>query len=299
MDAVVVDGAFGGPEAVRVARVPVPEPAAGQVRVKVRAAGLNPVDGAVRAGVFGGGGQRIGLGWDLAGEIDAVGAGVTGWAAGQRVIGLHYGPVKPLGTHAEYAVLDAAALAPAPATVDDTAAAVLPLSGLTAARAVELLGLEPGSTVLVTGAAGMVGGFAVQLAVRAGLVVTALAGAEDEALVRELGAVDFVPRGMRPVDAVDGVLDAAALGAAALEPVRDGGVYVGLHPGAAPAAVRGIRVVEQEVAADGAQLGRLAALVDRGELVLRVGGTYPLAAAAEAHAALARPGLRGRVVLTP
>ncbi|MFG2298860.1 NADP-dependent oxidoreductase [Streptomyces sp. NPDC048603] len=297
MRAVVVDG-FGGPEVVRVAEVPVPQPAAGQVRIRVRAAAVNPVDVAVRVGVFGGEGEQLGLGWDVAGEIDALGEGVGGWTIGQRVIALHYGPVKALGAQAEYAVLDADALAAAPATADDVSAAVLPLSGLTAARALDLLELKAGDSVLVTGAAGVVGGFAVQLAARAGLVVTALAGADDEELVRGLGATHFVPRGSGPDGRVDGVLDAARLGEAALAFVRDGGSYVGLHPGAGPASVRGVRVVDQEVAADGALLARLAALVDEGALTLRAGETYALADAAKAHARLAEGGLRGRVVLT-
>ncbi|MFJ9648812.1 NADP-dependent oxidoreductase [Streptomyces sp. NPDC004244] len=297
MRAVVIDG-FGGPEQVRVVEVPLPEPGAGQVRVRVRAAGVNPVDGAVRAGVFGGGGQRIGLGWDVAGEVDALGAGVGGWAVGQEVIGLQYGPVKPLGTHAEYVVLDASALAPAPAGVDAVAAAALPLSGLTAGRAVRLLGLAAGSSVLVTGAAGVVGGLVVQLAARAGLVVTALAGPQDEELVRSLGAAVFVPRGGAPVGPVDGVVDAAVLGAEALGFVRDGGVYVGLRPHGGPAAERGVTVIEQEVAPDGAHLAELSGLVGEGALTLRVAREIPLADAAEAHVQLAESGTRGRLVLT-
>ncbi|MFD9410857.1 NADP-dependent oxidoreductase [Streptomyces sp. NPDC059989] len=289
---------FGGPERVEVAEVPVPRPEAGQVRIRVRAAGVNPVDGAVRVGVFGGAGQRLGLGWDVAGEIDEAGSGVTGWSRGDRVVGLHYGPVKPLGTHAEYVVLDASAVAAAPTTVDAVTAAALPLSGLTAARAVDLLGLAPGASVLVTGAAGVVGGLAVQLAARAGLVVTALAGAEDEALVRSLGAAAFVPRGQAPAGPVDGVLDAAVLGETALAFVRDGGAYVGLIPNHAPAAERGIRVEEQEVAPDGEHLARLVALVDGGVLALRVSETFALADAEKAHARLGVPGVRGRIVLT-
>ncbi|MER6448206.1 NADPH:quinone reductase [Streptomyces venezuelae] len=297
MLAAVVTG-FGGPEQVALAEVPAPRPEAGQLRVKVVAAGLNPVDGAVRAGVFGGGGQRLGLGWDVSGEVDGIGTGVTGWSVGDRVVGLHYGPVKPLGSHAQYVVLDATAVAPAPVGVDAVTAAGLPLAGLTAARAVDLLGLAPGSSVLVTGAAGVVGGLAVQLAARAGLAVTALAGAGDEEFVRSLGATGFVPRGEAPAGPVDGVLDAAVLGEEALRSVRDGGVYVGLIPHHAPAAERGVRVVEQEVAADGAHLARLVALVDAGELTLRVAETFPLGEVAKAHARLGTPGVRGRIILT-
>ncbi|MFJ8012693.1 NADP-dependent oxidoreductase [Streptomyces sp. NPDC096339] len=298
MKAVVVD-AFGGPENVRIAEVEVPRPEAGQVRIRVRAAGLNPVDAGVRAGVFGGEGQRIGLGWDVAGEIDEVGAGVADWTAGQQVVGLHYGTVKPLGTHAEYVVLDATAIAAAPAGVDTATAAGLPLAGLTAARSVDLLGLAPGASVLVTGAAGVVGALAVQLAVRAGLAVTALAGADDEAYLRSLGATGFVRRGEGPAEPVDGVLDTAVLGGPALGFVRDGGVYVGVIPGAAPAAERGIRVVEQEVAADGEHLARLVSLVEAGDLALRVAEVIDLVDAAKAHDRLATPGVRGRIILTP
>ncbi|MFD9262749.1 alcohol dehydrogenase catalytic domain-containing protein, partial [Streptomyces sp. NPDC059538] len=153
MSAAVVS-AFGGPEQVVLAEVPIPRPAAGQLRVRVAAAGLNPVDGAVRAGVFGGGGQRLGLGWEVAGEIDEVGADVTGLRAGDRVVGLHHGAVKPLGTHAQYVVLDATAVAAAPTTVDAVAAAGLPLGGLTAARAVDLLGRAPPAAVRLTRAPG-------------------------------------------------------------------------------------------------------------------------------------------------
>lgn len=95
-------------------------------------------------------------------------------------------------------------------------------------------------------------------------MVTALAGPDDEALVRSLGAAHFVPRGSAPAAAVDGVVDTAVLGAPALAFVRDGGAYIGLIPGAAPAAERGVRVVEQEVAADGAHLAQLVKLVDAG-----------------------------------
>ncbi|MFI8363120.1 zinc-binding dehydrogenase [Streptomyces sp. NPDC085612] len=97
---------------------------------------------------------------------------------------------------------------------------------------------------------------------------------------------------------MDGVLDAAVLGGPALAFVRDGGVYVGLIPHRAPAAERGIRVEEQEVAADGELLGRLVSLVDEGVLTLRVAETFPLAEAAAAHARLGVPGVRGRIILT-
>ncbi|MEV4219171.1 NADP-dependent oxidoreductase [Nonomuraea sp. NPDC049725] len=291
---------FGGPEAVEIVEVPVPEPGPGQVRVKVAAAALNPVDAGVRAGAFGDAGP-VGLGWDLAGTVDAVGTGVTGPAVGDAVVGLVYGPVKPLGSHAEYVVLDAGAVAAAPRSADSAHAATLPLNGLAAAQAVDLLALERGASVLVTGAAGGLGGYAVALARIAGHRVTAMASPADEDLVRSFGADDFLPRSATddPAASFDGVVDAAVIGAPALAFVRDGGAYAGVIPGAQPGGVRGIRTGAIEVRPDGARLAELVRLADEGRLRLRVAATYPLAQVRDAHARLDRGGLRGRLVLVP
>ncbi|MEU7424304.1 NADP-dependent oxidoreductase [Streptomyces sp. NPDC040750] len=289
--------AFGGPEAVEIAEVAVPEPAAGQVRIKVAAGALNPVDLATRAGFFGGEGRTIGLGWDVAGTVDAVGVGAA-WRVGDEVVALAPGVAEPLGAHAEYVVVAADAVAKAPASVDAVRAGTLPLNGLTAAQALDLLELEPGSSLLVTGAAGAVGGFAAQLAARRGLVVTGHARAADEELVRSLGAAHFTAEGVRP-GSVDAVLDTAMLGAPALEWVRDGGVYVGAQPGRQPGSVRGVRTTAVAVSADGARLAELVRLVDEGALSLRVAETFALPDAAKAHARLAGGGVRGRLVLVP
>ncbi|NLU70373.1 NADP-dependent oxidoreductase [Streptomyces sp. HNM0574] len=291
---------FGGPEAVEITELPVPGPGPGQVRVRVAAAALNPVDAAMRAGVFGADGDRLGLGWDVAGTVDAVGGAGAAWSPGDRVIGLATGHRTPLGTHAEYAVLDADALAPAPARLDDVHAAALPLNALSAAQALGILQLAPGQSLLVTGAAGGVGAHAVELAHVRGLEVTALASAGDEEFLASRGAHHFLPRTAAPPRAAfDGVLDAAVLGAEALAPVRDGGAYAGVWPGQEPEAERGIRVGALDVTADGAQLAELARLADDGRLAPRVARTYPLAEAAAAHARLAEGGLRGRLVLVP
>ncbi|MER5397697.1 NADP-dependent oxidoreductase [Streptomyces sp. NPDC002599] len=288
---------FGGPEAVEIVEVALPEPGARQVRIKVAAAGVNPVDAGMRAGVFGGAGKRLGLGWDVAGVVEAVGV-ASGWNVGDEVVALAYGIAKPLGTHADLVVVDADAVAAAPRSVDAAHAASLPLNALTAAQALDWLGLEPGASLLVTGAAGAVGGYAVQLAARLGVSVTALAREGDEELVRSLGADRFVSDGVAP-RSVDAVLDAAILGADALDWVRDGGAFMGVIPGAHPASVRGVRTGAVEVAADGARLAELVALVDEGALTTRVAGTYALDEAVKAHARLAEGGLRGRLVLVP
>ncbi|WNM35359.1 NADP-dependent oxidoreductase [Streptomyces sp. Li-HN-5-11] len=288
---------FGGPEAVEVVEAEKPEPGARQVRIKVAAAALNPVDAGVRAGFFGGAGKQIGFGWDVAGTVDATGV-ATAWSVGDEVVALDPGMVRPVGTHAEYVVVDTDAAAKAPVTVDAVHASTLPLNALTAVQALDLLELTAGQSLLVTGAAGAVGGFAVQLAVHRGLSVTALAREGDEELVRSLGAGHFTS-GAVGAGSVDAVLDAAVLGEAALEWVRDGGAYVGVRPGAEPASVRGVRTNSVAVTADGARLAELAALVDQGVLTLRVAETYALEEAAKAHARLAEGGVRGRLVLVP
>ncbi|MFJ3618690.1 NADP-dependent oxidoreductase [Streptomyces iakyrus] len=297
MRAVVVNS-FGGPEAVEVVETEVPRPGAGQVRIKVAAASLNPVDAGVRAGVFGGAGERIGLGWDVAGTVDAA-ADAGAWSVGDEVVALHYGPVKPLGTHAEYVVVDADAVAPAPASVDAVHAATLPLNALTAAQALDRLELTPGrSSLLVTGAAGAVGGYAVRLAVHRGIAVTGLAREGDEAFVRSLGARHATSGAVADRD-FDAVLDAAVLGEPALAWVRDGGRYIGVIPHAEPASVRGVATGAVEVSADGTRLAELVRLLDEGVLTTRVAETYALEDAAKAHARLDEGGLRGRLVLVP
>ncbi|MGZ9928689.1 alcohol dehydrogenase catalytic domain-containing protein [Streptomyces sp. NC-S4] len=305
MRAVVVRR-FGGPEVLELIEVPDPEPGPGQVRLRVEAAGVNLVDAVTRSGALAAAGlmgprETVGIGWDAAGTVDRLGPGVSGFAPGDRVIGLRDRLDVPLGAYADALVLDASALAPAPAGVSAEAAATLPLNGLTALQALDLLALPAGATLLVTGAAGGVGGFAGQLAARRGLRVVAVA-------VRAAGADLVVPRGAADLAAevrslvpggVDGALDAALLGVAALGAVRNRGCFVAVSAGAAPIGLRGVRVDHVWVAADGAALAGLSALAGRGELTLRVADTLPLDRAAAAHHRLAAGGLRGRLVLVP
>src|SRR5690242_17790230 len=152
MRAVVVRN-YGGPEALEVIDVPAPEPARGQVRIRVTAAAVNPVDFATREGLMNAGRpgviserEHVGIGWDVAGVIDAAGPEVTSFTPGDRVIGLRDRLDQPLGTHAEQVVLDAADVAVAPAGVDDAAAATMPLNGLTALQALDALALPAGRT---------------------------------------------------------------------------------------------------------------------------------------------------------
>ncbi|MEU3412072.1 NADP-dependent oxidoreductase [Streptomyces sp. NPDC006658] len=306
MKAVIIRS-FGGPEVLEIAEVPVPEPGTGQVRIRVAAAAVNPVDVQTRSGALTAAGllperEVIGIGWDVAGIVEALGPEVVGFQLGDAVIGLSDRLALSLKTQAEYVVLDTDAVAAVPAGTDLMAAATLPLGGLTAAQALDITGAKPGDTLLVTGAAGAVGGYTVQLAALAGVRVVAVAGADDEELVRDLGADFFVPRtadlpaAVRDLvpGGVHAAVDAASVGMPALDAVRGGGSLVSVL-GNAPTPLRGIRVGNVWIRADGPRLTKLAAA----GLRPRVADVLPLDKVTEAHRRLAAGGLRGRLVLVP
>jgi NADPH:quinone reductase len=303
---------FGGPDRLAIAEVPTPDPQAGQLRVKVAGSAVNPIDLSTRSGALAQGGllvpaREVALGWDFAGVVDGVGTGVKRFRRGDSVIGLRDVLSSIPGAQAEYVVVDESAVAPAPKNATLVEAATLPLNGLTADRSLDLAGVGAGGTLLVTGAAGAVGGYVLELAKLRGVHTVAVASADDEELVRELGAADFVPRAdklAQPVrdlvpGGVDAVIDAAVLGITAHEALRGGGRFVALVRPFAPPPIRGTEVVVQEVFADGARLAELSALVDAGHLTLRVAGTVPLAEAASAHERFSQERPRGRLVLVP
>ncbi|MCO8275023.1 NADP-dependent oxidoreductase [Actinoplanes sp. TRM 88003] len=292
---------FGGPEVLEIASIDVPEIRDHQLLVRVEAAAVNRIDLSTRSGALAEAGLMrpapvVGLGWDAAGTVEAAGAAVTRFAVGDRVIGLR-DRLSAGGAQAEFVALDETALAPAPRSVPAAEASTLPLIGLTADLALRRTGLRAGQTLLVTGAAGGVGGLALELA--------ALRGVRTVADDKSAAATWTVPRG-EPAQVrdlvpggVDAVIDAAVLGVEAHEALRGGGTFVTLVRPFAPPPLRDTRVVVAEVAADGARLTELAALVDAGHLTLGVAATFPLDAVAEAHERLAAGGLRGRLVLTP
>ncbi|MFG1872551.1 NADP-dependent oxidoreductase [Micromonospora arborensis] len=292
---------FGGSEVLHVADVPVPEPGPGQVRVRVAASVVHPVDLMVRAGRFPAPlptGLPYTPGWDVAGSIDAVGPAVEEFTIGDEVIGFSPWLQTTVGAHAEYVVLDAAWLTSAPAGVPATESATLPTNGLAAAQALDLLALPAGSAVLVTGAAGQVGGFVLALARATGLHATGLAGVDDHEFVESLGAA-FVSRADDPTGTFDAVIDLAVIGPSLLDLVRDGGGYVAASPPLRPEPVRGIRTFALEVQPDGSRLSELVKLVTSGDIPLRVADVYPFADAAAAHDRLAQGGVRGGVVIVP
>lgn len=300
-----------GFDAIELIDVPTPEPGPGQVRIRVAAAAINPVDLATAKGFLterslSAPRPQFGLGWDVAGTVDAVGEGVS-LTVGTPVIGLADLLGRPLKTHAEHVVLDADAVAVAPRDLDPAPASTFALNALTALQAIDTLDLAERSTLLVTGAAGGVGGYAVELGRHRGLRVVGVAGDDDEELVRSQGADFFVPRSadlattVRELvpGGVDGLIDAAVIGIGAQEAVRNGGAHAHVVAPALPWTLRGISVHQIFASANAKELGELVALVEAGVISTRVAETYALADARQAYEHLAKGGVRGRLVLVP
>ncbi len=289
----------GGPDSIEIIDVPVVEPGPGQVRVEIAAAAVNPVDLALAAGVFHGMGlvnqpDHTGLGWDFAGTVTAAGPDVD-LPVGSRVAGLVVGFDRDFGTYAEQLVVPASATALVPDGLDLATAATVPLNGLAAAQLVDLLGDGAGRRLLVTGAAGAVGGYVVPLASDRDWRVTGLARAEDEEFVRGLGA-DFT---VEAAPGWDAVADGAVLQEQGVALVRDGGLFVGVSPSAVPAEERGVTVRVVVTQPDGARLAQLLDATASGHLPARVHAVVPLDQVAAAHRAVAKGGVRGRYVLQP
>jgi NADPH:quinone reductase-like Zn-dependent oxidoreductase len=198
----------------RVEDIPVPEPAAGEVLVRVGCASLNPVDWKIAAGKFRflvKGGLPRTMGSDYSGEIAAIGPGVSGWSIGERVMGFVDPFARAAGTFAEYVPVPVEFLMRRPTEVDDQLGAALPCVGLTAVALCNLARVAHGSSVLVNGASGGVGHLAVQVAKARGALVAATASASRREFVTALGADEFIDYRARPVTdwpmAFDAVLD--------------------------------------------------------------------------------------------
>jgi len=302
---------FGGPEVLEIVELPVPEPGPGQVRIRVAAATVNPADTVLRSGRYGppadGMAPPYVPGMELAGIIDAAGPG-SGWQAGERVMAIVSPRAPGGGAQAELVVVTADSVARVPDGVSFTAAATLPMNGLTARLTLDLLGLPPGQSLAVTGAAGAVGGYAIQLAVAAGLRVIADAAPADAGLVRRLGADAVVPRGpqvaaaIRQVapDGVDALVDAAVIGQPVLAAVRDGGQVAAVRPfrGQAERSITVTLVLVADYLHAADKLAELAGQAADGRVTLRVAAELPAERAPEAHRMIEAGGVRGRLVLT-
>ncbi len=304
-------GGYGGPEALQLFDLPDRHAGRGEVRLHVHAAAVNPTDTFTRNG------SRHELlqdldppyvaGMDVAGIVDEIGLEAeTDLAVGDRAMAI----VVPRGQHGGYSdslVLPARSVARAPAGATLAAASTLPMNGLTARKALDMLAIPAGGTIGVTGAAGAFGGYVVQLAKADGLRVVADASAADEALVRELGADVVVRRGddvaarIRGAvpDGVDGVADGAIQHALVLPAVRDGGGVAAVRPFGGDTE-RGITihmVWVREYQFEHEKLDGLRQQVEDGAVTLRVAATYPPEQAGEAQARLERGGTRGRLVI--
>jgi NADPH2:quinone reductase len=303
---------FGGPEVLREFELPEPHPGAGEVRLRVHAAAINPTDTLFRAGsqaarLSGRPGPYI-PGMDVAGVIDELGADVDGrLTLGERVVAY----VIPAGPHggayAEYVVVPAASVVRAPTGVDFPAASTLLLNGLTALLALRALALNATQTIAVTGAAGAFGGYVVQLARAAGLSVIADASPADQELVRALGADHVLERGetfassVRTLvpQGVPGLADGARLDHLALAAIADGGSLAVIRGWDGPTE-RGIhlqKISSTAFATDTPLLEQLVQYVEQGVLTLRVADVVPASQAAQAHRRFEAGGVRGRLVL--
>ncbi|PJK22391.1 alcohol dehydrogenase [Mycobacterium goodii] len=303
---------FGGPEVLQVVDLPEPQAGPGEVRIRVHAAAVSPTDVMLRTG-----GHAVRMpdrrppfvpGMDAAGVIDQLGPGCDDRLhVGQRVIAMVLFVGEHGGAYAEQIVVPAASVVPAPANADFPEASTLLMNAMTARLALDTLALPADATVAVTGAAGAVGGYAVELAKADGLRVVADATARDVELVRGFGADHVVERGpnvaarMREVvpDGVAGLVDASHQQAEVLGAIADGGTLIELRGWAGPAE-RGIRVLPVMVPdriTDTEALAMLSRQAENGVLTLRVAEVLPADEAAKAHRMLEAGGLRGRVVL--
>jgi NADPH:quinone reductase-like Zn-dependent oxidoreductase len=306
MKAIRIHG-YGGPEALVYEDAPRPEPAAGEVVVKVHATSLNPVDRFTRAGYLQGMVQfelPFTPGLDLAGVVEAIGEGVTTVAAGDAVYG--YSNMMRQGAYAEYALVSAGEIAPKPASVDFETAASVPLARVTAWQGLfTVAGLQPGQTVLIHGASGGVGSLAVQFARAKGARVLATAGSDKLALLRDLGvaeAIDYTTTRFEDVARnVDVVFDTVGgeLTERSLAVLKPGGIYVtpAGQPEPEAAVQRGVRASGMMAQANPTDLTEIASLIDAGTVKPVVSTVLPLAEARQAHELLEAGHTRGKIVL--
>ncbi|WP_123025001.1 NADP-dependent oxidoreductase [Mycolicibacterium stellerae] len=319
MRAVVVTE-YGGPEVLRQIEIGEPHAGPGRVRIRVHAATVNPADALLRIGDIDGALRASTLsppyrpGMEVAGIVDEIGPDAhTDVQIGDRVMAI----VMPIddsgGAYAEYVVVNADQVTLAPAGSSHAEAATLPMNGLTARRALDVLKLRPGETLAVTGAAGAVGGYVIQLAKTDGLRVIADAAPADQQLIDMLGADAIVARGrgvgerIRQLypDGVAAVIDAALQGDEVLPALRDNGqIAVVRRPGERGTStlhpergitIRDVWVPDYTHATE--KLDGLRVLAEQGRISMRVAQTFPAADAAVAHHTLEKGGVRGRLVL--
>ncbi|PNY79529.1 NADP-dependent oxidoreductase [Deinococcus koreensis] len=302
MKAMIIEH-YGDPDVLTPAELPTPEPAPGEVRLRVQAVSVNPVDFKWRRNgpfkTF-----PVVLGWDVCGVVDALGAGVTDFRVGDAVYGMVRFPQEGRA-YAQFVTAPVGDVAHKPATLSPREAAALTLAPLTAHQAFERMDLRRGQTVLIHAAAGGVGHLAVQLAKVRGARVIATASGRNLDFVRSLGADEIVDYRARPfeeqVRGVDAVLD--TVGGDTLPRsfgvLRRGGTLISIagQPSAEEAERWGVRAERILVYPSRAHLELLGKLVEAGRLRPHVSQTYPLEEVAEAHRALETGRTVGKIVL--
>ncbi|WP_236793491.1 NADP-dependent oxidoreductase [Amycolatopsis sp. GM8] len=311
----VVQHELGGSEVLRVEQIARPEPLPTEILVRVRAAGVNPVDWKTRAGngmagVLGE--PPFVLGWDVSGVVEQVGFGVTTVKPGDEVYGMPWFP-RAAGGYAEYVTAPSRQFARKPATISHEQAAAVPLAALTAWQAlVDTADVQRGQRVLIHAAAGGVGHFAVQFAKHLGAHVIGTASSRHHDWLTKLGAdalVDYTAvRFEDAVRDVDVVIDLVGdahddTSTRSLNVLRPNGLLVAIPAGvsaelAAAAEAKGLRVSAFLVEPDGTALTRIAGLIDAGEVSVEVEAAFPLEQAAAAHTRGESDRTRGKLVLT-
>tara|TARA_Y100000588_G_C14214104_1_gene908012 strand:- start:70 stop:1008 length:939 start_codon:yes stop_codon:yes gene_type:complete len=302
---------FGDPDVLQVVDLPEVHPAQGEVRIRVHAAAVNPTDLMLRNGSRAEALSTVTPpyipGMDVAGVIDEIGPGSeTDLSVGTLVMAM----VVPVGSHGAYResiVLSIDAVTKAPNGFSHPEVSTLPMNGLTARQSLDQLGLTTGQTIAVTGAAGIYGGYVMQIAKHEGLRVIADASPTDEALVNSLGADIIVPRGddfseqVRRVmpEGVDGLADGAVLTELAVGAVRDGGTFASVRGwrGTGERDITFHRTSVRDYDHRSDLLDQLRDFAESGVITLRVAGTYNPEEASEAHRRLEARGTRGRCVI--
>ncbi len=294
---------FGGPEVVEVQDVPVPAPGANEVLVRVEAAGVAPWDPIIREGMSEvSGSAPLTLGSDLAGVVDQVGDAVKNFRVGDAV----YGVTNPefVGAQAEYAVCRAGMIAPRPRGLDALQAGSVPVIAVTAEQMLFEYGdLQPGQSVLIVGAAGNVGAYAVEMAVAAGISVVAVARKKDEQVLRQLGASVIVDsdapdfaRGLPKVDAIADLVGGETL-QKCVGALKENGKLITVVSDKVEG-IGGVKPVFFYAEVTTARLRRITEMFEEGKIHARVGSVLPLEEARQALEMLAgAPHERGKIML--
>jgi NADPH:quinone reductase-like Zn-dependent oxidoreductase len=298
----------GGYDVIEVADRTVRVPSAGEVRISVKAAAVNPTDILLRDPAPGVEAWPIVPGVDAAGIIESVGADVSRLHVGQKVMAAVKARRPEGGAQAQTIVVSAASVVSIPANATLAEACTLPMNGLTALLALKIAALEKGQVFAVSGGAGLLAHYAIALAKRQGLKVIADAKPAETALVRGYGADEIVERSEDLAAAirhmipggVEALLDTAVLGERAFGAIRDGGTYMPVRGWGDIPAERGIAikpVLVYEAFERTEWLELLRDVVEAGDIQLRVAGEYAMDQVADAQRALAAGGLRGRPVI--